>query len=439
MIFSSRTILVEARANLRTLIAQNLQVYCDTEITFRNNSDDVNALLKKDKNYQLVVCSAQIGDENTILKIFYYIQSHKLNIPMIGIGKHKEISSSVKIIEDIENWKQIIKVAAKILKINSKEMIHKVVPNYFPISTKNLLNLEMTPCFVYLKLKDTYEPFLDAGDKIDRDFIKKLFLKGIKTIYVEKSWRLSLVNAISKKLSEAFSKAKTAREQIDVLSQAISNTHELIRLTGMTNHSILLAKESISSMKEIAENSEDLHDLLAILEEDTKGFAYKHCLLTNIIAHQTIGNMDWGNKIQQDKVSFMCFFHDITIPEDHLCEIHTEDQLVKANLSPEDKVRVRRHALDAAKLLKGFHQIPFGIDSLILQHHGMINGIGFSQKQTTDLSPIAITFRICEELAQVMLKVGKNFHMDMTMDSLFEKYHKKQYQEVVKSIAKIKV
>lgn len=437
--FSSRTILIEPQAHLRSLVAQNLQVYCDSDVIFRSNADDVNSLLRRDKNYHLIICSCQVGDENTILKVLYYIQSQNLNIPILGLGNNAKIASRIEMVYNPIDWKMIVKKAARILKVDSKQMVKKRIPDYFPVYTKNLLSLDIAPCFIYLELNGNFEPFLDAGDKVDKSLVKKLFLKGVRNVYVEKSWRLSFIDAVSERVSEDFSKARTQKDHINVLSRAIENTQELIRLTGINNESVRMANSSMESMREVAKASEGLSDLLAILEEDSDSYSYKHCMLTNIIAHQAIKKMPWGNKVQQEKISFICFFHDITIPEDDLCEINSEEALIRSILSPEDKKRVKHHALDAVKLLKDYPQVPFGVDSLILQHHGMPNGIGFSNSQNLGISPIAITFRVCEEFANVMLTVGKKFNMDTAIETFFKKYDRKQYRDVVRSLAKIKM
>ena len=440
--FSSKTLLIEPQTHLRTLLAQNLQVYCDTDVTFRSNTEDVIELLRRDHNYQLIICSAQIGDENTVLKIFYFMQSIHLKIPIIGLGENSRAAASK--IEMLPypgsgDWKVIIKKAAKLLKVDSKAMMKKRLPDYFPVYIKNLFSLEMAPCFIYLKLHDEYNVIFDAGEDVEKDIIKRLFLKGVKTVYVEKSWRLSFVNAVSDQLIGEFQKATTKGEHLDVLAKAIGNTQELIRLTGVTDQSVRLANQSMTSMREVAKNSEGLGDLLAILEEDSESYAYKHCMMTNIVAYQTIRNMPWGNKVQQEKISFICFFHDITIPEDNLCDIYTEEALMAADISAEDRRRAKYHAADAVKLLKDYPQIPFGVDSLILQHHGMSNGIGFTSGQNVSISPIAITFRICEELAHIILKVGKKFNMDLAIEGLLKKYTRKQYREVVMALSKVKI
>ena len=134
--FSARTILIEPNPELRSLIAQNLQMYCDTDITFRFNADDVTDHLKQDSNYNLIVCCSQVGDENTILKVYYYVKSQKLNIPIIMLGKNHKIANEVEMVEDPNNWKLTIKKAAKILGVNAEKMMEKEVPDYYQLTLK---------------------------------------------------------------------------------------------------------------------------------------------------------------------------------------------------------------------------------------------------------------------------------------------------------------
>ena len=65
-------------------------------------------------------------------------------------------------------------------------MMEKEVPDYYPVDVKNLMNLDYAPCFIYLKVGDSHEIFCNAGDEVDKDSSKKLFLEGVKKVYIEK-------------------------------------------------------------------------------------------------------------------------------------------------------------------------------------------------------------------------------------------------------------
>ena len=437
--FSFRTILAEPQSELRSLIAQNLQAYCDSDVAFAPDADGTNALLSKDPRFDLIVCSARSGGEAAILRIFYHVRSLGLDIPMIAMSDGDLLipSSRVHPLPYPGDWRAVIKKAAKVLGVTSQDMARKKIPDYFPVFIKNLLGLDTAPCFVFLKLHDKFEPLFAAGDDVDKDALKRLILKGVRTVYVEKSWRLSFVNAVSDRLADEFRGARSGRDHMEVLAKAIDNTHELIRVTGINQKSVVMANRSMQSMMESVKCSEGLSELISILEEESDSYPYKHCVLTNIVACRAIGGMDWGTKIQQEKIAFICFFHDITIPEERLCSIHGEAALEASGLSAEDKGRVRSHAADAVRLLKNHPQIPFGVEPLILQHHGTPNGVGFGEGLNTAISPISITFRVCEDLVHAMLRLGKKFHMDTAIEELMQKHTRRKYRDVVLALDKM--
>ena len=106
-----------------------------------------------------------------------------------------------------------------------------------------------------------------------------------------------------------------------------------------------MAKETIKSIAEISASS-DITELLDILNNSKESYLYRHSIMLSTISHYLVKKMEWGTKEQQEKIVFASFFHDITIPDDRLNIINTEEQLEASELSDEEKAKVKMNPED---------------------------------------------------------------------------------------------
>ena len=111
-----RAILVENNPDLRRLYELNLDLYLGMEVISLHNADSVSDYLKNDTEIDLIISEKQVGDENTILKVFYAVQSNKLDIPIFLLGDEPKVANEVKSFEK-ENWQAVVRSAAVTLRI----------------------------------------------------------------------------------------------------------------------------------------------------------------------------------------------------------------------------------------------------------------------------------------------------------------------------------
>src|SRR5690606_6673317 len=110
------------------------------------------------------------------------------------------------------------------------------------------------------------------------------------------------------------------------------------------------------------------------------------------------------NQDQEDKLSFIAYFHDIALNTDEEAMIHSNQELKNSPLNRPSKLLVEKHAQVAAELVAKYPHAPMGADQLIRQHHGTLNGIGFSEHFGSNISPMAIVFIVAEEFTRIVLK-----------------------------------
>ncbi|MCP4913579.1 MAG: hypothetical protein GY909_10705 [Oligoflexia bacterium] len=402
-----KIMLVESSSVVRKLFAQNLELYAGAEVHFFADADAViDKLNRNDEEYNLIITENMVGEENTSLKIFYTVNSQKLNIPIILLGKNPKISKDVTEIEK-EEWRKVVKEAARLMEVNAQQMFELEVPELYPISTYSILFDFYTPTDIWIKEKGEHSVWKSSGDKVTLQEARSLILKSQKNIYIDSLYRLSFTDFISEALIKMMNdNSYSSKERINATGVAFSNTIDSLKNIGFSEKNVESTKEIIKSMSTVATTTDGLDDLLSILQDSTESFLYKHSLMICAIASNCLQHLEWGTEDQIKNICFAAFFHDITIPEDHLCQIHERTELNDKELGVEDLERVDKHALEASELISNFPEVAFGVDQLILQHHGSLNGLGFSKTDALDnrLSPLAIVFIVVESFVHHLLK-----------------------------------
>ena len=172
--------------------------------------------------------------------------------------------------------------------------------------------------------------------------------------------------------------------------------------------------------------------------KNKSSYLFKHVQLTTFFCFHAIDKQEWGTKDQKNKIAFMAFFHDITLQRDELAEIETERELEQADLTNDDKEKVLTHALDSANIIRDFPKAPIGADTLIKQHHGSRSGTGFAEHFGDNISPLTITFIVCEAFANQVLKADGKINVKNIAEKLSDRFPSEKYSIILRSLAKLK-
>ena len=133
-------------------------------------------------------------------------------------------------------------------------------------------------------------------------------------------------------------------------------------------------------------------------------FRYKHSQVTAYVALSILSQMSWANSEHRSTLSYTSFFHDIILSTDAMCLVHNSKDLEQGNFSAIEKEIIEKHAQLSAELIRKVPHVPAGVYSIITQHHGSLNGVGFTNVVPESLSPLVTLFMIAEKVAHIVLK-----------------------------------
>ena len=435
MALENRVILVESHSGHRKLLNFNLDVYVGADVVFKRNADAAINFLKENSDIRLIISEEVVGQEQTILKIYYYVVSNNLNIPIILSGHCKKLVGKIEMYEK-ENWRKIIRKCANILGVTAKQMANKKVDKYYPIPANTLLAMTTAPVDVFVTdASNQMNVLFHKGKGIGQKDIRKHFLDHKSCLFVLSKERLKFAGSFSEQVFDFIAnKNISVEERIKATGMAFDKVREVINVSGMSERAVQMAKTTVESIIQIAASSHGLSDLIDIFFDSEESYRYRHSLLIAIISHQVIGDMDWGNEQQKVKIAFAAFFHDITIAHEEYGRIHSQEEFDGHNIPEKDRENVLSHAFDAAKLIEGIPDIPYGVDTIIIQHHGALNGIGFKkEEQDPRLSTLATVFLMVEDYVDSLVDMGG----ENSTERLKKLYTKGNFAKVADAISRI--
>ncbi len=403
------TLLVENNPKIEKFYSLNLLTWLNIQSYWcQSSTETIEILLSKTFDVNLLLVRASIDQESTAQVIIEFLKEKKLNIPVIVIGTSEMVEGSFTQIKNSLNLRAIIKSSGKALGITANDMASLDMPDFYPIPIHFFKHIKETICEIYaqnpLNSEEFNLQFLE-NSLVDQNLINQFILEGEKYLFIEKLKRLEFVNYLSSEYMALIELSQlNPDEKITVTENNFILLSKKLLSFGLTGETIALANRNLTQIRNYAKSNNRLSQLLELMLNNKTGYLFKHTQILTFISLHLIRNIDWGSPSQEESISFISFFHDIFLQTDEEAKISSQDELKNAQLSPKDKQRVERHAQLAAELLSQFPHTPMGADQIIRQHHGSLNGIGFSEHFSGNLSPASIVLIVAEEVTKIILR-----------------------------------
>ncbi|MBY0416060.1 MAG: hypothetical protein K2Q18_17950, partial [Bdellovibrionales bacterium] len=275
------------------------------------------------------------------------------------------------------------------------------------------LNINSTSlgCDVYIKMKkegkDHFVKCLHSTDNFTRSDIEKYMNQGLQEFWVSKSHFVQFVNFVTNQFVVKLDEEKLESvERINVTGDAYKITMERIQSLGLDEFAVNVAEASIKSMTASINENNALGSFLKSMKVNTLSYAYANAYLCSLIL-QKVAIFDWCTASIKDKLTYVAYFHNCSLKDEKLMKILSYEQLEAANLPSKEREIVLGHALQSASMVEKFPSVPEGVGTIIKEHHGAKNGIGFPEFINTTISPVSMMFIVVEDFVDEFLKVSE--------------------------------
>lgn len=427
-----KIILLEHRPYYRSVYGLNLNLYLGLEVLVAMTTKEVLDFLKSGPIALIFIDTRGYG-RDIANSIFQEAEVIEKSIPLYVVGRTSISESLCHIFEPTVRIKFILQAMAKSLGVSAKSMSEFIKTEYFPLPMQFLSAGWYCSVALYRFEVGKYKKVVDIDQVITEEFLDSLEGSGIDQLYLVSNERLMFVNALTSQISSKLNDPNLSDEdKMKVTATAHQMVMEQARSIGISESTMDLANQCIENMIHVANSTPKLEMLVKNLMNQQNTYQYKHAFLISYIGSHIIKKMPWSSKEQQKNFSFVAFFHDISLTKDSYVKVRTDRELEQGDFSEKEKDLISRHAINSAKIVASYDKIPFGVDTLIKQHHGSKKGIGLS-KINLNISPMAIVFILAEEWANIVLDAdNKETRPDKkaVVGKLTSKYDNPSFQKV---------
>jgi HD-GYP domain-containing protein (c-di-GMP phosphodiesterase class II) len=439
----AQALLVSDHELLNDIYTMNFKAFLDVDVTIQKDVEQAFKLLDLSDSIHLIVCISELGGKDIPLEVYNHLKETNLDIPLVVIGDKSETKNNDRVITLPGNFniKKLIKTIADILGVTARDMINKIVPEYYPIPLKMFLNARTSPCEIFHKVSKShidseYIKFLEKDISIEGKMDKYLDLQ-IEKVYVLAQDRLTFVNMATAVLFDSLKNTTDPKEVVQVVEQGFEIlADQLFHNPKVNEEMINISKSCVETIQGAVKQFPKFKKLIAQLLANKSGYLYSHSVMATYISNHIISEINWGSDEHAEKIGFVLFFHDIFLapiyakyPEAE----YEEDLLFQDLLDEKEKEVVISHASLASDLIKSFPRSPMGADAIAIQHHGMTSGQGFAMQFKDDISPLAKVIIISEEFVNEMLrhKNDSEISVNNIVTHLRSKFPKHTYQKII--------
>jgi HD-GYP domain-containing protein (c-di-GMP phosphodiesterase class II) len=95
---------------------------------------------------------------------------------------------------------------------------------------------------------------------------------------------------------------------------------------------------------------------------------------------------------------------------------------------------VINHAKNAAALLAKHPNADDYIKTVLLQHHGKMDGVGFNDAPGEDLHPLSKVFIVADNFVKILLRPDLPSSKREILPMLYARYTNPSYQKIIKAL-----
>lgn len=439
----AQVILIEDNKNLHELLSLNLSTYVGVEVIPRVSAQDAIDLLNLLPNIDLIITSAEIGDEPTAAMLAEFIKTNQREIGLIVIGELPKNAHDVAVsVPDEKNWEQIIQLSTKILGVTPKDLEERIIPDFVPVPIHYFYPLSFSCCDVFIRIKKSPSEYqfikrIHSGDSFSKDMVRKYEEQGLINFYIPKEMKKNFTNFVSDQLVSRLENDNLhPEEELKLLNASHGIALKEIQTLGFTSATIQLSQSIVKSMLNTFKKNPEMSGLLHKIINSESSPMYQHCHMSSVVASECLKNLGMDQHESHEKLAYAAFFKDISlIDKPELCKITTFKDLEEADLDDEDWDLVFNHALEASVLVQRNPEAPFGIDEIIKCHHGSSNGKGFGQMNIGKLSLLSQIFIIsCEFVKELISFKERGGKPSPIIDEMYKKYQDPETVKVIKAL-----
>lgn len=450
----SKILLVESDERVIGLLKEGLSCEFNSTVKHISSLEGLDQLISKEE-FDLIITRNHFSVDMALVEaargVMNCLYDKRKNTPVIVLGDFEFPSGGFESLSERFRIEELYRLIVKLLDISPEELKQLKLPDYVGLAIDNFSFMESCCCDIYIKLsskdEDKYLKRINKNELIDKQSIAKYKSSNVDFFYVKKEDHSALLNQLLQiSLEKIVQVSKSDNSVHEINSETYDISQNLIDAVGISVHTVRLASAAIGVMRRVIKGHGEISDLLEELLKNKTSYAYKRNYLTSALVYEITPHLNWGSgeqlENQNDKMTFLSFFHDIYLRKEEHLKIFSNEEAKELDMRASELVL--NHANKAAKLIQSFPHSPTDVDLLIKQHHGTTNGIGFPSYYSSSISPMVIVFIVLERCAYHILEANESTlkssnTKNLIFKKLYEEFQQPSYRKVVDILKKVKI
>ena len=383
------------------LIQSNVEIRKDIEVIPRDDSESAIALLEILPNIKIIITEIKTEENNTLAEIQNYVDKTNRDILIVPVSDKisEEISKKYEYTISPTDWKIVLELIDNILKIK-KESIED---RYKKIPLRYMGLISTACCDIFRKENsELYKVIIKNGQEVSKESIKALSNQGIEELYIYSEYQINFTNLISDFLVNKIEKSLKdlpTEKKITLLGQSFSIAMDEITKTGINSATIQLSESIISAFIDTCSSQKKPSELIRKIINSKTGILYQNAFIITTVATALLESIQEKSMIQKSQkiLTNAAFFHDISLSEyDQFSTILTKNQFEQRILDIDARELIFDHAKESANLIDKIIEIPAEVSRVIIEHHGSLSGLGFTNVTDKKVSLLSKIFIIAE-------------------------------------------
>ncbi len=417
-------------------------------------SDKYNLIIIKNPKYMEIYPNEKVNEQDSLQipkefdfahRILNLLYDQSLDCSVIIIGEYDASFQNFECISDRLILEELNRVVFKRLKLKKEDYAHIKLPDYVAIPVKDLHALATVPCDLFIKLNrkegEDYLKRFKEGDDFSIEDIKSYQKAGVDYLFVRKDERDVFYQGLTKESLLKIKDLSNAEvdEKIKINSSIFQASSLFMRELGITEGTVHMVETSLKTIQHMVTSESKIGIFLKKLLQSQESYSFKRSALISAISYQVLPQMDWGSgdQLQQMflKIHTVSFYHDLGLEEESHLKILFKNQFDESNkFTSKERDLILNHAQKMATLMQGISKLPQGVDLIVKQHHGQTNGIGFPEKLSSSISPLAIFFIVIEHFASLLLECSDKIQFEPLFDEMYKRHNLPSYRKVVDTL-----
>ncbi|MBT3235558.1 MAG: hypothetical protein HN353_06385 [Bdellovibrionales bacterium] len=324
-----------------------------------------------------------------------------------------KVTKGITSVNPVSDVKKLLASVSSILNIKPHDESQGGSDQYFPIPINYLINMKKSDYDLSLQDFDDegntiYVKQFSAGSALAPNMIMDLIRAGHSSIMISADNQMDFTNDLTTQLLADLTPEELQQgKPVVTTSLSSMELEKILKKIGIPRETVTCAEFHITAMLKIIKKNAKLREAFQQIRQRRTDYVYQHSELVVYIMIHIIKKSEWGRPEYEQKVPFAGFFHDVMLTDPKLGSVNSEKQLEDSNFTQEEQKLTLTHARLAADLLRDCQDVPPDTDVIVRQHHGMLNGEGFSDSYQLSYPPLARAFIVAERYAQSIISAHR--------------------------------